>query len=416
MSFSDNGFMHHKILNYIPDTTFLGIGKELLALIVLVCLFTIVIYSFTHLFRRILILIFCKVRFKKYASQIEILHKHRLFKKFSAMIVPICLLFFIPMAFPPDDMDDMLFSIMNKILMLYVYATVWIFLIETVSVISDFLSIKNHKSIRGFIQIIQLLISVVIFILAVSMILEKSPFNILAGLGASAAVVMFVFKDTILGFVASVQLSVNNMLQNGDWIAMPKYGADGIVIEIGLTAVKVKNWDNTIVNVPTYSLVSDSFQNWRGMSDSGGRRIMRSISIDMHSVKFCDDTLLNNLSKVSLLSGYIDKKKKELLAYNTANSIDGNVRINSHRLTNIGLFREYLERYLSKNANVYQHMTHFVRQLQPTEKGLPIELYFFTTTNWILYENIQSEIFDHIIAVVPEFDLRIFQDETSENV
>ncbi len=401
--------MRNWILNILPDGGFCGVGKEPLALVVIFCAFIVGIYLCTRLLRWLLVLVFSKIRFRKYAWEIEILHKHRLFKKFSAMLAPICILLVIPMIFPSDDLGDLSFIVMTKILLLYIYATIWIFLIETVAVVSDFLSIKNHKSIRGFIQIIQILISLIIFILSVSMIMDKSPFNILAGLGASAAVVMFVFKDTLLGFVASVQLSVNNMLQIGDWITMPKYDADGIVIEIGLTAVKVRNWDNTIANVPTYSFVSDSFQNWRGMSDSGGRRVMRSILIDVHTIKFCDEPLLARLSKIKLLSGYIEKRRKEL--GDTENHAD----INSKALTNIGLFREYIERYLQTNPNVILNMTHFVRQLQPTEKGLPIQLYFFTTTDWIPYENVQSEVFEHIIAIASAFELLLFQDETTQN-
>ncbi len=407
--------MRNWFLDIFPDSGVLGVDKETLSLLAVLCVFILGIYFCGRLLKIVLAFVFSKIHFRKYSWQIEILHKHHLFKKFSAVVSPICVLFIVPVVLPSEDLNALPFVVLIKILTLYIYATVWVFLIETVEVVSEFLSIKNHKSIRGFIQIIQILISLIILILAISMIMDKSPFNILAGLGASAAVVMFVFKDTLLGFVASVQLSVNNMLQIGDWITMPKYDADGVVIEIGLTAVKVKNWDNTIANVPTYSLVSDSFQNWRGMSDSGGRRVMRSVSIDMHSVKFCDDALLARLSKINLLSDFIAQKQKEFNTYNIENNIDSEVRVNPHRLTNIGLFREYLERYLCDNSNVYLNMTHFVRQLQPTEKGLPIELYFFTTTNWIDYENVQSEVFDHIISAVPEFELRVFQDETNQN-
>jgi miniconductance mechanosensitive channel len=318
----------------------------------------------------------------------------------------------IPIIFPQEDIGNLLFSITKKALLIYLFVSLWNFLISTLSAINDVLSIRTRKSVHGFIQTIQLLVSIIFFVLAVSTILDKSPLNILAGIGASTAVLMFVFKDTLLGFVASLQLSLNDMLQIGDWIAMDKYGADGVVIEIGLTVVKIRNWDNTITNIPTYALVSDAYQNWRGMSESGGRRIKRSILIDMQSVKFCDDTMLEQFKKIDILKAYLERKSHELELYNQSKNIDNSVIVNGRRLTNLGVFRAYIEEYLGSNPNVIQTMTHFVRQLQPTSTGLPIELYFFTTTEWIPYENIQSDIFDHIIASTPYFNLRIYQEES----
>ena len=275
---------------------------SVIIMLIIIAIFTIAI---VHFFRILLISIFQRIKLHKYERQTQILHNHKVFKRASALIAPLCLILFIPYIIDENLFSTNIEDVIFKGLFLYLYFTIWSFLIALLSAINDIMSIKNHKQIRGFIQIIQLAVSLVIFILAISMLLDKSPFNILAGLGASAAVMMFVFKDTLLGFVASVQLTVNDMLQIGDWISMPQYGADGTVIEIGLTAVKVSNWDNTITNIPTYSLVSDAYQNWRGMSDSGGRRVMRSISIDMQSVKFCDDSMLERFSKISLISDFI---------------------------------------------------------------------------------------------------------------
>ena len=402
----------HKFFTDIFPKGFLGIGSNTVAIALILIVVVVSTLLAVHGFRLLLVSACKRIKLHKYENQMQILQNHHVFKRASSLIAPVCLLFFMSYIFPNSTSLSTLYEITIKGILLYFYVVVWSFLIAVLSAINDIISMRNRKSIRGFTQIIQLLVSVVIFILVVSMLLDKSPVNILAGLGASAAVMMFVFKDTLLGFVASVQLTVNDMLQVGDWITMPQYGADGVVIEIGLTAVKVSNWDNTITNVPTYSLVSDAYQNWRGMSDSGGRRVKRSISIDMQSVKFCDNSMLERFSKVELISEFISKKIEEQTEFSKKFNVNTNVLLNGLPLTNLAVFREYLEQYLRHNHNVNLNMTHFVRQLQPTEKGVPIELYFFTTTQWIPYENVQSDVFDHIIASVREFDLRIFQDES----
>ena len=276
----------------IPTPEIIGINKD--TLITIIMLFAVVAITIcaTHFVKLGLIVLFKRIKIHRYEQQTEILKSHKIFAKASATLIPICLILCIPIIFPQEDIGNLLFSITKKALLIYLFVSLWNFLISTLSAINDVLSIRTRKSVHGFIQTIQLLVSIIFFVLAVSTILDKSPLNILAGIGASTAVLMFVFKDTLLGFVASLQLSLNDMLQIGDWIAMDKYGADGVVIEIGLTVVKIRNWDNTITNIPTYALVSDAYQNWRGMSESGGRRIKRSILIDMQSVKFCDNTMI----------------------------------------------------------------------------------------------------------------------------
>ena len=404
--------MRTLLFKLIPSNEILGISKE--TLITLIMLFAVVAITIcaTHFVRLGLIALFKRIKIHRYEQQTEILKGHKVFAKASATLIPICLLLCIPTIFPQEDIGDLLFSITKKALLIYLFASLWNFLISTLSAINDVLSIRTRKSVHGFIQTIQLLVSIIFFVLAISTLLDKSPLNILAGIGASTAVLMFVFKDTLLGFVASLQLSLNDMLQIGDWIVMEKYGADGVVIEVGLTVVKIRNWDNTITNIPTYALVSDAYQNWRGMSESGGRRIKRYILIDMQSVKFCDDSMLEQFKKINLLKPYLERKSHELELYNQSHNIDNSVIVNGRRLTNLGVFRAYIELYLQNNPNVIQTMTHFVRQLQPTSTGLPLELYFFTTTDWIPYENIQSDIFDHIIATTPHFNLRIYQQES----
>ena len=273
---------------------------------------------------------------------------------------------------------------------------------------------QNEKTknlpIQGFLQAIKLFIALVAIIFMVAVIIGRSPMLIVSGLGAMTAVMMLVFKDPIMGFMAGIQLSVNDMLHIGDWLDMPSYGADGDVIEIGLTTVKVQNWDKTITTIPTYALISDSFKNWQGMSESGGRRIKRSIYLDVSSIKFLDQALMSRLQKAALLAPYLSEKSEEIESHNKQAHVDMEVKINGRRLTNIGTLRAYLKNYLENHPSIHQEMTLIVRQLAAEDKGVPIQIYAFTnTTEWAEYEQIQSDIFDHIYAVVDAFDLRIHQ-------
>ncbi len=219
-----------------------------------------------------------------------------------------------------------------------------------------------------------------------------------------------------MGFVAGIQLTANRMVANGDWIEMPKYGADGDIIEIALTTVKVQNWDKTITTIPTYALISESFKNWRGMSESGDRRIKRSISIDMNTIQFCTKEMLDRFSKIQYISGYIEKKKIEMQEHNKLEQVDHSSLVNGRRMTNIGTFRAYVEAYLKNHHMINTEMTFLIRHLAPTEHGLPIEIYVFSKDKaWANYESIQANIFDHIMAVVPEFDLRVFQDPSGRD-
>lgn len=274
-----------------------------------------------------------------------------------------------------------------------------------------------HFPLSGLLQTSKLFASVLIGIIIVSLLMGKSPVILLSGLGALSAVVMLVFKDPILGLVAGIQLSANNMLAVGDWLEMPKYGADGDVIDIGLTTVKVQNWDKTITTVPTYALIADSFKNWRGMSESGGRRIKRSVLIDTGSVRFLDEDDLRRLSKAQLLSEYLQQAVDTIEKHNAETQADLSSLINGRRLTNLGTLRAYLVSFLKANPGIHQDMTLMVRQLEPTPQGLPIQIYAFTnTTSWGAYEDIQSDIFDHLFAVLPEFGLRAHEAPTGEDI
>jgi len=271
--------------------------------------------------------------------------------------------------------------------------------------------VSNRIPIKGFIQVFKILIYFISAIFIISILMNKTPMYLFSSLGALTAILMFIFKDAILGFVAGIQLSANRMVSNGDWIEMPKYGADGDIVEIALTTVKVQNWDKTITTIPTYALITDSFKNWRGMSESGGRRIKRSINIDMNTIQFCTDEMLARFSKIKYISNYIEKTKSKVQRTNELEKVDNTSLANGVRMTNIGTFRAYVHAYLINHPLISQEMTLLVRQLAPTEHGLPIEIYVFSKDKvWANYEAIQADIFDHILAVLPEFDLRVFQD------
>ncbi len=270
--------------------------------------------------------------------------------------------------------------------------------------------IAKSKSIKGYLLLAKVLIYTVAAILVIASLINRDPLILLSGLGAMMAVLMLVFQDSILSVVASVQLSSNNMIRVGDWIEMPSQNADGDVIEIALHTVKVQNWDKTISTIPTRKLITDSFKNWRGMSESGGRRIKRSLYIDQRSVRFLDDDEIQRLEEFVLLDDYLEGKREELTDWNSRLREKGAKSINERRVTNFGTFRAYVAQYLRHHPKVHQNMTQLVRQLQPGATGIPLEIYCFTNDiRWAQYEDIQSDIFDHLLAILPVFDLRVFQ-------
>ena len=270
---------------------------------------------------------------------------------------------------------------------------------------------------KSFIQATKLVINLIGFIFILSAILGKSPVVFFSGLGAITAILLLIFKDAILGLVAGFQLSVNNMVMVGDWIEMPARGADGDVIDVSLTTVKVQNWDKTITTIPTYALISDSFKNWRGMFNSGGRRIKRSINVDLRSIQFADEELLERFKNIRILKSYLEEKLSDVQKYND-NVDDLSELINGRRLTNVGTFRAYCIAYLRNHPKIHaEGMTLIVRQLEPTQTGLPIQLYAFTKdTKWANYEDIQADIFDHLLSILPEFKLRAFQDPSGSDL
>ncbi|QQL43999.1 mechanosensitive ion channel family protein [Sulfuriroseicoccus oceanibius] len=274
-------------------------------------------------------------------------------------------------------------------------------------------SYKRFRNVplRGVFQILGVLCSVAALIIALGIVLDRSPTVLLSGLGAATAIIMLVFKDSLLGFTAGIQLAGNRMVSVGDWIEMPKYGADGNVLDVALTSVKVQNWDKTITTVPTYALISDAFKNWRGMEEAGGRRVKRSLYLDMGTIAMATREDVERFRKVHLIKDYIGRKEKEIGEWNERLGIGpDDMLVNGRRITNVGTFRAYAKAYLENHPQVNLEMTLIVRQLQPTDLGLPIELYFFIKDKrWAHFEDIQSDVFDHLLAVAPEFGLRVFQ-------
>ena len=346
----------------------------------------------------------------------DLLIKHKFFRKLSYLVPALMLYYF------TDDTITLpiLITVIRKLLEFF-FVLISIMIINSIlSTINDFYErydfAKDHP-IRGVIQVLQIITYLLGFLILISLFVNRDLSSLILSMGAVSAILLLIFKDPILGFVGGLQLIFNKMLSIGDWISMPKFGADGTVLEINLTTVKVQNWDKTIVTIPTYNLITDSFQNWRGMEESGGRRIKRSIRLDMDSVKFCTDEMLQKYEKITVLKPYLAEKQKELEEYNKKYKPDPSSVVNGRRQTNLGVFRAYLKAYLKNREDIRQDMTFLVRQLQPDDKGLPIEIYVFTkTTAWVKYEDIQADIFDHILSVIPQFDLRVYQSPSNKGI
>ncbi|MBN2638619.1 MAG: mechanosensitive ion channel [Bacteroidales bacterium] len=381
-------------------------SSELLIFIIWV-LFSYVAYYVTwKLIRKLIIPIL-----KRSKNQFDdLLVKHRFFRRLS-YLVPAILIYY----FNTDIVIHIkgLSSFISLVANGFFVFIVILMLDSLLSTINDFYDrfdfSKDHP-IKGMIQIIKIILYILGGLFIIGTFLQRDLSSLLISLGTVSAVLMLIFKDPILGLVGGLQLIFNKMIRIGDWITIPKYNADGTVLEINLTTVKIQNWDKTISTVPTYSLISDSFQNWRGMEESGGRRLKRSINLDMDSVHFVTEEELEKFRKIKVLKPYLAKKEKEIGEHNRKNEIDPSILVNGRRMTNIGIFRAYLVAYLNNRDDIHSSMTFLVRQLQPSEKGIPIEVYVFTkTTAWADYENIQADIFDHILAVIPEFNLRVYQ-------
>jgi miniconductance mechanosensitive channel len=340
----------------------------------------------------------------------DVFLKNKVFKRLSH-VAPVLVIYLLSSLAFPDS--PLLVSFIKNGAFIYMVIIALMVLDSFLNACHDIyktFEVSKEIPIKGIVQAIKIILIFIGGILILSTITNKTPLYFLSGLGALTAVLMLIFKDAILGFVAGIQLSANDMVHKGDWIEMPQFGADGDVVDVSLTTVKVQNWDKTITTIPTYSLISHSFRNWRGMQESGGRRIKRALYIDMTSIKFCDREVLERFSRIQYIREYIERKNTELSEYNQEHSVDESSLVNGRKLTNIGTFRAYVEAYLHNHPKIHQNMTFLVRQLAPTDHGLPLEIYVFSNDQvWARYESIQADIFDHFLAAIPAFDLRVFQ-------
>lgn len=337
------------------------------------------------------------------------LHQHGFFKRIGHFVPAI----FIYLLSQLLIENPSLLAFLQKSAVIYVLVAAVMALSALLNTIEDTYNASNlakKAPITGFIQVAKLFVVIIAGLLIISNLMDKSPLLLLSGLGAVTAILLLLFRDTILGFVAGIQIAANRMVNTGDWISMPKYGADGDVLQVGLTTVKVQNWDKTISTIPTYALISEPVKNWRGMTESGGRRIKRSLNLDIQSIRFCDQDLLDEFSKIRYIKSYIQAKLEKLQRFHHEQQIDTTDLVNSRRLTNIGTLRAYMQAYLENHPDINQDMTLMVRQRPPTEHGVPLEIYCFCADkNWTNYEGIQSDIFDHLLAILPAFRLRAYQ-------
>jgi miniconductance mechanosensitive channel len=343
----------------------------------------------------------------------DILLKAKVFERLSHLAPALVIIVGAPLMFPEEPSASAFVKRVAAAYIIFIGALVIDALLTGANDIYQTYKISRERPIKAYLQVVKIVVFLLTGIFIVATLINHSPWALLSGLGAMTAIIMLVFKDSILGFVASIQLVANNMIRPGDWIEMSKFGADGDVIDVTIHTVKVRNWDKTISTIPTYALVNDSFKNWRGMQESGGRRIKRALNIDVHSIAFCSEELIERCKRIEHLKDYVEERLSEIENYNSEKCIDTSEIVNGRRLTNVGVFRKYIENYLRNNPKIHLGMTFLVRHLAPTESGLPIEIYVFSNDQvWANYEGIQADIFDHILAVAPEFGLRVFQNPT----
>lgn len=396
--------------NLLKETGLNNQASHYINTILLLLVFCVVLYFIDFVLRRILMLLLIKtIRRSKTRFDDFLIHNKVL--KYVAHLIPLIIAKqSLPLVFTgfPQITDITVKTIDIALIVAFtlLIKSVFYTLKDTLNSRKRF----TNKPLDSYFQVVAILLYIVCAILIFSELTGKNPYGLLTALGAASAIVILVFKDTILGFVASIQVSSNDMVRVGDWIEMPKYAADGTVLMINLSTVKVQNFDKTVTTIPTYALISDSFKNYRTMQKSGGRRIKRSLNIKMGSIRFLNEEEIENLKRIKLLKSFIIERQQEIANYNLTHVDDPTMLVNGRRLTNIGLFREYVKRYLLNNSNIHKQFHLMVRHMQPTEHGLPIEIYAFTNTvDWPKYEGIMADIFDHVLAVVPYFNLELFE-------
>ncbi|MCD4834880.1 MAG: mechanosensitive ion channel family protein [Bacteroidales bacterium] len=389
-------------------------------IIILIVVLSIIILGFIAYFitNKILFRIVIKLARKTKSNWVDIFDRQKVFKRLSHLAPAIVIYYFAEINLV--DFPRIASSVQSIAYIYMIFAGMLVLdaFLDALHSAYMTLPVSRERPIKGYVQSVKIIIYAFGIIFILSVIIGKSPGTLFASLGAIAAILILVFKDTILGFVSGIQLSANKMVKPGDWISMPSRNADGTVLEITLNTVKIQNWDKTISTVPTYALISESFQNWKGMEESKGRRIKRSLYVDIKTVKFCDTEMLNRFKKIKLIQDYIEIKQKDIAKYNIEKGIE-NDKASRRNLTNIGIFRVYIEKYLEQHPNIYPNIppyTTMVRHLDPTEKGIPIQIYAFSKIqDWVEYEKVQADIFDHILAVISEFELSIFQNPTGDD-
>ena len=402
-------YIRNQLLKIDMDITL----AEYLALLIMLLFILLICIIANFITKKVVIRIISKVVSNTKFKWDDMLLERKVFHKLSH-IVPAIIIYFFASALPESFQD-----LIKRVAVTYLIIMGLVIISTALNAMNDIYQnyeVSRTKPIKGYIQVVKIIIITIGIIMVIANLIGKSPLLLLSGIGALSAVFMLVFKDSLLGLVAGIQLSTNDMVQVGDWIEMPKYGADGDIIDISLNTVKVQNFDKTITMIPSYALISDSFINWRGMQNSGGRRIKRSLFIDKNSISFCTEEMINAFKDIHYLSDYITYREKEIAEYNTRNKINQSNRVNGRALTNIGVFRAYISNYLKQHPGIHQEMTLMVRQLAPTEHGLPIEIYAFTNDiQWAVYETVQADIFDHLFAVAPEFGIQLFQNPTGND-
>lgn len=388
--------------NLINDTYFQG-ALGLFMLVLLTISASVAGYMIS---KKYLIKIIHKLISKTKSNLDDTLIRTGFFEQLPYIVPPLIIIYF--SQFYPQSLRAAISQIMGFWIAVIIIKSIDKFLSSILEIYNSF-EVSKNKPIKGYIQLLKLLVYIVGFIIAVCVLVGVSPWGVLSGVGAFTAILMFIFKDTILSLIASIQIVANDLFKVGDWIEAENFGADGEIIDIALHSVKVQNWDKTIVTIPTYKFMENSFKNWRGMEKSGGRRIKRALYIDINSIKFCTPELLEKLKKIDLIKDYL--KEKSMVVDTTEE-----ITLNKRKLTNIGTFREYVKKYLESNPNIdSKNFTFIVRQLQPTSKGVPLEIYAFSNKNkWAEYEAVQSDIFDHLLVALKEFDLKLYQEPSGE--
>lgn len=366
--------------------------------------------------KRIILRLVQKVIAKTEITWDDVLVEHRVFDKLSQLAPALVFYVFSGIIFPSLEVKD---GIRHAAIayMIVVVASAVNALLSAIVVIYDTFQLSKSRPIKSYVGLVKAMVSVITAILVISTLTDRSPWGFLSGLAAMAGVIMFVFKDSIMGLVGSIQLTAYRMVEVGDWIEVPKYGVDGDVIEISLNIIRVRNFDKTISTFPTYALMSETFRNWRFMSESGGRRIKRALRLDMTSVKFLHGPLRERIEDIDLLKGYLADKAAEIEADAKERGVSIEHPVNARKLTNLGTFRAYVVAYLRNHKKIHQDMTFLVRQLHPSAEGIGLEVYVFTNdTVWANYESIQADIFEHLLAVLPEFELRVFQNPSGADM